>query len=119
MKEYEWIFQALIALGTFLAVMVALFGDWIKGRWFRPRLELVLERPRGVPQKTAIVSPDGSVRHVDARYYHLKVRNRKRWPIATHVQVHLLRIEEPRIGGGHPRQWFGALPLPVPNQHLN
>ncbi len=118
MKEYEWVFHAAIALGTFLAVIVALFGDWIKGRWFRPQLELELEAPRGVFQRSTVTAPDGTTRLANARYYHLRVRNKARWPIATQVQVYLLRVEEPRADGQFALTWVGELPLRWRNQEI-
>jgi hypothetical protein len=120
-KEYEWIFQAAIALSTFLAVVIALFGDWIKTRLFRPQLRLTLDAPRGVFQKTQLLLPDGSNRLADSRYYHLRVRNTNtlRWPIATQVQVYLQRIEEPRADGELAIAWTGEIPVRWRNQEIN
>jgi hypothetical protein len=111
MEEYEWIFQAAIALGTFLAVLVALFGEWAKSKWFKPDLHIRLSNPRGGLAKVTLNAPDGSSRVANARYYHLVVSNRKRWPVATQVQVSTLRIEEPNPGGSSRILWGGEVPL--------
>lgn len=106
------------ALATFIAALVALFGDWIRGRWFRPKLELTLEVPLGVAQRVTIGSPDGSSREEDARFYGLKVRNKNRWPVATQVQVYLLRIEEPRSDGQLAKIWGVDIPLRWQHQEI-
>ncbi len=121
MKDYEWIFQALIALGTFLAVLVALFGDWAKNKWFKPKLSLRLLSRLGTRQRTAVGAPErdgGGTRIADARYYHLQVSNAKRWPPATHVQVHLLQIEELGPDRSLRVAWCGDLPLIWQHQQI-
>src|SRR5262249_37758525 len=80
---------------------------------------LTLDVPRGVAQRVTIRSPDGSSREEDARFYGLKVRNQNRWPIATQVQVYLLRIEEPRPDGQLGVTWAVDLPLRWQHQEIS
>ena len=113
--------EAAVAIGTFLAVLVALFGDWFKGRVFRPALEIRLVNNRGVFQQSFVPdanSPTGK-RVADCRYYGLRVRNSKRWPIATQAQVYLLRLEEPRADGSLGTTWAGELPMRWVHQEVN
>lgn len=109
--EYTWIAHTAIALATFLAVAVALFGDWLKSLWFKPKLELEFRNPRGVSQQAQVTDPGGRPRSVECRYYHLQVINRNRWPVATQVQVNLSRIEEPDAAGRLKVTWTGDIPL--------
>ena len=121
MKEYSWIFDALVALGTFLAVLAALFGDWLKHRIFKPGLRLELSNPRGTQTRIAISAPGkdgGGTRTSDSRYYHLRVSNDKRWPQATNVQVFLLQVEEPGPGGTLQVTWTGDIPLVWRHQQI-
>ena len=119
MHDYEWIFHALIAFGTLLAVVVALFGDWLKNRWWRPTIKLELLSRLGTFAKAQLLAPDGSARPADARYYHLMVSNPGRWPAATGVQVYLLRIEEPGAGGHLNVIWTGDVPLAWRHQAIH
>jgi hypothetical protein len=84
---WQAIASTCAAIGTFLAVVVALFGDWLRGIWFRPALKLALRRAAGEATTVGSMS-------VPARYYHLVVSN-DRSRNATHVEVLLVRIEVP------------------------
>src|SRR5689334_6855614 len=99
------------AIATLLAVLVALYGDKLKSRWFRPGLVLRFRDRRGVFQRTELRLPDSSTRMAEARYYRLCVGNQGRWPIATNVQVFLLQIEEPGAAGAPRVTWAGELPF--------
>ncbi len=111
-----WDWQAAVAIAMFLAVVVALFGDWIRARLFKPKLQLTLEKPRGVVADVGITSRDPEeggvkVRKEAARYYHLRVSNVRRWPPATQVGVHLLRIDQLGPDGEFRPTWNGEIPL--------
>jgi hypothetical protein len=70
---WNWWVNFAVALGTTLAVLVALFGDWIKNKWFKPDLRIEFSEPRGVLVQSMELAPGQRV--VDMRYYHLRVRN--------------------------------------------
>jgi hypothetical protein len=101
------------AAATFLAVLIALYGDAIKSRMFRPELHLHVTNRRGVAQPTQV---EGQTR--EARYYHFRVSNPMRWPAATGVQVFLLQIEEPDAAGVPHVLWSGELPFVWQHQHI-
>ncbi len=101
----EW----MTAIGTVGAVGVALFGSVLRSL-VKPRLLTVLDDPAGEPQDVDIHS-GGNVERLHARYYHLRVRNLRRWIPAHNVQVYLLRIETP-AAVGYKTTWAGdGLPL--------
>jgi hypothetical protein len=114
---WNWSVNLAVAVGTFMAVVVALFGEMLRARLFQPRLNLSLVRKEG--ERSAItapvpgVGPGGYVvKQVDeARYYHLRVSNEQRWPVAEGVQVYLTRIEEPGPSGAFQVTWLGNVPM--------
>ena len=111
-----WDWQAAAAIATFLAVLAALFGEWIRARLFKPELRLTLEIPRGVVADVGIKSRDPEegdvkIRKEAARFYHLRVSNVPRWPPATQVAVYLLRIDQLGPDGEFRPTWNGELPL--------
>lgn len=108
---WNWGVQAAIAVGTNAAVLVALFGGWLRARLTPPKLVLSLTSGNGSKSPLTLRSPDGSERDVESRWYHVRVENSRRWSPATQVQVFLLRIEEPDAGGVLRSTWIGDLPL--------
>ena len=112
-----WDPQTAVAIAMFLTVVVALFGESIRARLFKPKLELTLEKPHGVVADVGIASEQDpqnftvKVRKEAARFYHLRVSNVPRWPPATQVAVYLLRIEQPGPDGEFRSTWNGELPL--------
>jgi hypothetical protein len=110
---WNWVVSALAALGTLLAVIVALFGGRFRSAFFRPRLQLNLRNLEGEPTKVELQSPDGTSRMEDARYYHVRVSNmsRRRWPTATNVQVYLVRVSERGPDQEFVGVWTGEVPL--------
>ena len=107
----NWWVNLGMALATLAAVIVALFGSRIQAWLFKPGLALSVPDPRGESIQARITSPSGAVSVVDARYYHLRVTNRARWPAATGVQVFLIRLEEPGPDGQLQIKWASEVPL--------
>lgn len=107
---WDWWVNLAVALGTFAAVFVALFGDWLKARLFKPELHLEIENSNGVSTPFNLIS-DGNSRTEDGRIYHVRVSNNKSWPAATQVQVNLLRIEELGPDREFQQKWVGQVPL--------
>jgi hypothetical protein len=115
---WNWWVNFAVAAGTFLAVFVALFGEWVRARVFPPRFRLGLVRKEGErTQLTALVSGVSTFID-DVRYYHLRVSNRRRWSPATDVQVCLTRIEEPGRDGHTQVTWVGNVPIRWRDQEL-
>ncbi len=82
--QFFWymLVNALVALGTIGAVIVALFHDYFK---LAPQLCLRLLSDRGEKVRFG----DG----VEGRFYHLRVQNNRRWSMATSTGLHLVRLE--------------------------
>jgi hypothetical protein len=90
-------------IGTWAVGFLALFGDRIRATIFKPKLHLELKSAVGsyITQTPPPSTQTESVENVliahqaskHARYYHLRVTNRARYPIAQDVQVLLLGIE--------------------------
>jgi hypothetical protein len=105
--------QLAVVVAAFLAVVVALFGDWLKAKWFRPTLILSLStRSDGIQTKVRLEAPDGTSRLEDARYWFLTVSTAKRWPVANDVRVCLTQIEAPGPDGLMRPVWVSS-ELPV------
>lgn len=108
---WNWWVQLAVAVGTFAAVFVALFGDWVKSKFFRPNLLLSLVSPKGSLTTATLQSPSGETRSEQARYYHVRVANQKNWPTATQLQIYLTRLEEFGPDGEPIIKWSGDIPL--------
>jgi hypothetical protein len=107
--------QAISAMGTLLAVLVALFGTAFRAKFFPPKLRLRLLSSEG-ELTTAVLQWMDNVgeivgRQVPARYYHVCVSNARRWSPAEQVQVILLGVEEPAADGRMLPIWTGDVPL--------
>ena len=88
-----------IALGTVGAVVVALFGN-LRGKIFPPKLEIKIHDEEGYSTE----GDDPSI------YYHLEIRNERRWAPATQVQFYLTRVEL-FVDDKSTQKWFGELPM--------
>jgi hypothetical protein len=60
--------------------------------------------------------PDGQIEQ--ARYYHLRVSNLRRWSPAKGVQIVLLQVEEPGPDGTLQVTWRGDIPIEWRHQQL-
>lgn len=107
--------QAIIAVLTLMAVLVALFGDWLKARMFKPSLGLSLTLPKGEAVKMR--TPD-SIIETPARYYHLLVTNHRGFPAASDVAVYLTASDFMGANGQYRRVWTGEVPLRWRHQEL-
>jgi hypothetical protein len=106
---WNWWVQLAVASGTLLAVVAALFGEKLKSWWFSPDLHLELANPNG--SKTIQDIQSNPPQRLPSRWYHLRVSNKKKWPLAHGVQVYLTRIEEPGPGDEYEVSWLGEVPL--------
>jgi hypothetical protein len=116
---WTWWVQVAAAVATFAAVFVALFGDWVRARLFQPELELELVDPKGEFNEVTIKPPHEVGRKAKARYYHVLVRNKWRWPAATGVQLFLIRVEEPGPDGALQIRWTGDVPMRWRHQEVH
>lgn len=115
----KMLIPSIAAAGTWAAVMVALFGDWLRAKLFPLHLDLELVDSSGdltIQDRNWI--DDNKVpqhRRAKARYYYVVVRNTGRVRIAHDVQIMLidLAVEGP---DGQP-QVVGKGPLPLVWQH--
>jgi len=107
----NWVVQLGIAVGTILAVIVALFGGWLRGHFMPPSLTLKLQDTRGVQSPCFLISPNGTRRQSESRWYCVKIENSRRWSPATQTQVLMLEIQEPDAAGEMKPIWFGAMPI--------
>lgn len=97
---WNWWVQCAVAIGTFAAVIVALFVSINKPK---PLLKVDILREGG--EQTRLTSGE------DARFYHLHVWNENRSTPATDVQVCVSRLEEIGPDGKTQDLWLGDLPL--------
>jgi hypothetical protein len=106
---WNWLVSVAVAVGTIGTVIAALFGNILRTKFFPPRLEVHLRDAAGeftpVRNLTTLAHVD------DARYYHLRVLNRRRRLAPADVQTFLIRIEEPGPDGSLRVSWSGELPF--------
>lgn len=84
---WNWWIQAAVAAGTVLAVVVALFGPWLRYVLQPPKLKIALKNSAGERAAIGIRAPDGAIRPAFARYYHIRVWNERRFSQATDVAL--------------------------------
>jgi hypothetical protein len=87
--------EGLTAIATFAAVVVALFGDWIRGYFpfLQPRLVLEL-LPDSTKTKTRLGVEDSREVLRESVYFHARVQNKRRSIAPAHqVQVFIVRQE--------------------------
>jgi len=109
-----WWVQLAAAVGTFLAVLVALFGQAFRGKFFPPQIRAALANASGEKTRVRlrwIENNQPTERDEDARYYHLKTWNQRRWSPAQQAHVVLLRVDEPDAAGALIPTWTGDVPL--------
>ncbi len=112
------IFAGLEALGTVAVFVVAIWGDQIRAKLAPPKLHVELSDPKGL-RITQFIRPEESdegtmqqaQKTIQSRYYHLRVINEKRFPVAHEVQVVIASLE----GEGPDRypQVIFRIPLPL------
>lgn len=117
---WNWWVQLATAGATFLAVVVALFLDWFRARFFPPRLALRLVSARGTPPVTAFITIAGQqgTFQTDSRWYHLQVENSRRMSRATDTQVCLLSVGVPNAAGQILPRSTGAIPLKIRHEGI-
>jgi hypothetical protein len=90
-KIIEIIAAVFTAIGTVSVAVLAIWGDFFRYKFARPKLELWLNNPRGDLTSRA--------NKTLAYFFHLKVRNRRQWSPARSVRVQLKRIARGRPDG--------------------
>lgn len=119
---WTWSVNVATAAGTLGAVVVALFGAYLRALLFPPKLRLRLVNPLGIKTQIAIQGADETQRSQasqDARYYHLRANNLRRWSPANHAQVFLLQVEEPGLDGALRTVWVGEVPIRWRHQEVH
>lgn len=103
-----WIAEAGTAIGTIGAVVVAIFGDRLRGLLGAPQLEISLVDPNGSYSRFS----DGKSIDTSSRWYHLRVENKRRhWTTASDVRLLLLKFEQRNAAGQFRPTWAGEIPL--------
>jgi hypothetical protein len=112
---WNWGVNLAIAIGTLLTVVVALFGEKLRAKFFPPLLNVKLFNREG--ERIEMKDPIGN--HVDwARYYFIHVWNARKWSPAEQTQLFLTRIEEPGPSGDLRTSWSGQIPIRWRNQEI-
>ena len=83
-EKYSLLVGFLASLVTFMAVIVAIWGERIRQLWIKPKLKISLADPQGLFTTRADKKK--------ARYYSLDVRNERRSSPAKNVRVLLTEI---------------------------
>lgn len=119
---WNWWVQLGVAVGTIAAALVALFGAALRAKFFPPLLRLDLLRQEGdkIPVR---INPPASTgapfRMEDARFFHLIVKNKRRWSPAHDVQIYLTRVETRDVTDRWAVEWLGDLPMRWRHQEIS
>ncbi len=105
-----WITEAGV-VGTWGAVVVALFGERIRVLLFKPALQIRLLSNRGEFVHQTIVPNNQITQQLEARYYHIQLTNRRRTTKASDAQVIITSIEAVGSNGRPQVVYTGMLPL--------
>ncbi len=95
--------EAISAFATFLAVIVAIYQEWIRYKLIPPRLKIELHNNEGV----VVPSGEGN----KTMFFHLKVVNRRKWAAAKNCEVLLVEIKTQLSDMN-----FSSIPLAVPRK---
>ena len=104
---WNWWVSFAVAAGTIGAVIVALFGQAFRAKYFPAKLTLDIVSADG--ELTALQSQNGT--SIQTRFYHIRVTNSRRWSPGTGVSVVLLQVEEPGPDGRLQIRWTGDVPF--------
>lgn len=105
--------DGLVAAGTIGAVIVALYGR----KFYPPRLRIELVSCDGELTSVPIGTPDPdtgellNARIEAARYYRLRVRNKRRWSPATGTRLFLLQVDQQDAAGNFTPVWASDVPI--------
>ena len=116
---WNWWINLAVALATFLAAMVALFGRQFWALVCPPLLRMKLLEEYG--EKTIAVRRIKENLSMDdeVRFFHLKVWNeRRRWASAHQAQVFLMALEQPGPNGEWQVTWTGNVPMRWRDQEI-
>ncbi len=103
-EKYSVAIQLVVAFGTIVVAVVAIWGNYLRSVLASPRLNLRLYKAEGEPTKY------NNGRNL--RYYHLVVSNKRNWAPAMNVVVHITLLERPGPDGEwRPAMYSGAVPL--------
>jgi hypothetical protein len=97
------VIQATIAIGTISAVIVAIWGDWIRAKLIPAKLKIEKHNFRG-----SITTQNDGKRAI---YYHLIVKNRRSWIVSRNCRAMLVQIQKKGIDCS-----FHPVPLVIPLQ---
>lgn len=84
MKEYttiQLILDIMVAVGTVAVAILAIWGEWFRDKLVAPKLVLELRDTKG-----HLTSQQDGQKVI---YYHLVVKNQRKWAVASGVQVML------------------------------
>lgn len=98
--------NTLVAVGTLGTVVVALFGNYWRRRFFPPKLKVQLCEPAG-----ELTSSRFAEQSKKSWYYHVMVENEHRWSPATNVSLHLVAMDLPGPDNQFIREWNGDVQL--------
>lgn len=107
-KIWELFIQGMAAAGTVAVAILAIWGEWVREKLAGPKLQLTLHDPEGEP----LTISDGT----PARFYHVKVINKRRWSPAKNVRVLLVKLNKPAADGSFPAAALSG-PLQLTWQH--
>lgn len=113
-----WV-NVVLAICSFLTIVMAVFGEQIRYYLYAPKLCVELQNSKGefITQNIIRVEDKKNLGTRDARYYHLIVSNSRR-EIATDVQVCLQKIENHGPDGNLCSIWEGDIPLRWKDQEM-
>jgi len=107
----NWLVQFAVAVATFGAVIVALFGSYLHARFWPPKLKLT---PKSIGDKPipTILTKGSETENTSSWWCNLLVENLRSWSPARDVRVQILSLATPDSSGRFRPDWEGhGVPL--------
>ena len=94
----NWLVQFAVAVATFAAVIVALFGNYMHARFWPPQLKLT---PKGIGDKPipTILTRGIETENTLSWWCNLLVENLRSWSPARDLRVQILSLATPDSSG--------------------
>lgn len=103
-ESYSIATQLIVAFGTIVVAIIAIWGDFLRSVFAAPKLKISLFDKEGEPTQYS----DGR----NVRYYHLLIKNIRKWAPAKNVLVHVVSLEKPNPDGEWQKAMYsGHVPL--------
>src|SRR6476646_6137517 len=102
---WDWWLKFATTLATIGALLVALFGSWLRATLLPPRLRIRLAEAKVDIILARVKLGNEAETIVASRWYHIRVENERRGNPVAGLQVFVLRLEKKDAAGIYTPFW--------------